>query len=128
MRLSLPLTGFAAVALLLAQDAGQQADTPTKSAFETSKKGWDDVLLDQNFWTRVSTVPKGKVATKSPWSVKDDVLTCAAGAKELLLYTVAKKGGGSVNGIFHVEWRLKKGTSGSTGILVRTSMDGSLYH
>jgi hypothetical protein len=125
------LVCFACVAVLLSQAAGQQADERTKSVLETKKgKFWTELVQNQNYWNRVAYPAKSKLAAKNPWKFEDDnILSCAGvGHHEMFLYDNKFKL--PVNGVFHVEFRIKKpaAASATVGVVVRTSSDGSLYH
>lgn len=104
-----------------------QQDQPTKSALETSPKGFEDLPTNLKNWKRVPIPPKGKLNAKNPWKFDGDTLVCdGVGGHEMLLHEKQM-----ANGIFHVEWRFKKlaGKSGyNSGVYVRNSADGAVWH
>jgi hypothetical protein len=105
----------------------------TKSALESDPSGWTDLLTDNDLkdWKRVSIPPGSKLNKKDPWSVdvssKEKILICdGVGVHEMLLHN--KEFG---DGILHIEWRFKKleGKTGyNSGVYVRNSADGALWH
>ena len=125
MRIRLYLFSILCVAATWTGSRAQNDDAPTKSAFETSAKGWVDLPTTMKEWKRVPPNAKAKLATKNPWSFGDDQVLHCDGGYEMLLYAKVQ-----TNGIFHVEWRFKKAekTAVKTGILVRTALDGAVWH
>jgi hypothetical protein len=108
------------------------ADPPeTKSALETFKDGWIDLLPEKDLkgWKRVPIPPGSKLSERDPWSAeeKEKMIVCeGAGIHEMLLYE--KEFG---DGVFHVEWRFKKVPNKkgyNSGVYVRTSSDGKVWH
>ena len=125
MRIRFYLFSFLCVAASWTGSGAQNEETATKSSLETSAKGWVDLPTTMKEWKRVPVNAKAKLASKNPWSFSDDgVLHCDSGF-EMLLYTKVQ-----TNGILHVEWRFKKAekTAAKTGILVRASLDGAVWH
>jgi hypothetical protein len=124
-RSTIPLAGFFVTALLLAAPA-QQQEEPTKSAFETNSKKWDDLPIDAAQWKRVGIPVKAKPNAKNPWHFAEAgiILATASPAPEILLFDKVQ-----TNGVLHFEWRVKKGdTKATCGVYVRTAVDGSLWH
>jgi hypothetical protein len=80
-------------------------------------------------WKRVPIAPDTKLNTKNPWKVDEGgrVLHCdGVGVKEMFLYDRE-----FADGTFHVEWRFRKVTDRkdyNSGIYVRTSADGKVWH
>jgi len=110
---------FAALALL-AQDE--------KSALEKDPQGWEDLMPGKTLkgWRRVPIDP---LAAKTVWSVSEDgktLLIDGVHAKEMLLEETERG-----NGVFHVEWRFRKGEGPKPlyngGVYVRTALDGKVW-
>jgi hypothetical protein len=131
MRVAVVVFALVAANCTLSDAVSQTDDKPSPSAYETNKKGFEELPTDMESWRRVSGIPKNKqLAPQSPWSFgKDGVLTYAGGqAPEMLLFTAGKT---KTNGIFHVEWRYKKAPAKRTatgGPVVRAKLDGTLFH
>lgn len=113
---------------------GLSAEKPPagKSALETDPTGWVDLFPGQDLkgWKRVPLPPDEKLNAKNPWSVDaaGKVLLCdGVGVKEMLLHEKEQ-----TDGIFHVEWRFRKvedkTTGYNSGIYVRSSLDGKVWH
>lgn len=116
------------LALWLTSHAAQPAKS--KSALETDATGWTDLMpgKDLKGWKRVPIAPDEKLNAKNPWSLSEGkTLLCdGVGVKEMLLYDREFK-----DGIYHIEWRFRKveGKTGyNSGIYVRTSGDGKVWH
>lgn len=107
------------------------AEEPTKTALEADPSGWIDLTpgKDLQGWKRVPIAPDEKLNAKNPWSMSQDgkTLICdGVGVKEMFLHETERG-----DGIFHVEWRfrpVKDGKDYNSGIYVRNSIDGKLWH
>ena len=109
----------------------QGADTTrAKSALETDSEGWVDILppVDLEGWYRVPVPPTAKLG-REQWHVDAErkLLICDGdGGHDMLLFD--KEIG---DAIFHVEFCFTKiaGKTGyNSGIYVRNSKDGALWH
>lgn len=114
--------------LIMAVD-GIVAET-VPSAMETDPSGWIDIMppADLKGWSRVPVPPNDPLGQEQ-WSVEDSgrVLVCdGKGGHDMLL---CDREFGDV--VFHVEFRYTKvdGVTGyNSGIYVRNSKDGSIWH
>jgi hypothetical protein len=113
---------------LLAAVALAPAAQDEKSAFEKDPQGWQDLMpgKDLKGWRRVPIDP---LASKTVWSVSEDgtmLLVDGVNAKEMLLEETERG-----DGIFHVEWRFRKGEGAKPvyngGVYVRTALDGKVW-
>jgi len=94
-------------------------------------KAWVNLMPgdDLQGWKRVPIAPDTKLNAKNPWKldVSGKLLVCdGVGVKEMLLYDKE-----FTDGTFHVEWRFRKvadKTDYNSGIYVRTSGDGKVWH
>ncbi len=104
---------------------------PEKSQLEKDKgRGWVNLLgRGLGYWRRVPLPHGSKLKKGNPWSYdeKNKRIVCSGkGFHEILLYDYHFG-----DGIFHVEWRLKKlpgNPKYNSGIYVRTSADGARWH
>ncbi len=108
------------------------AEDEGKSALARQPDGWTDLMPRKNLagWKRIALAPDTKLGSKNPWKVEGDVLVCdGVGVKEMLLWD--KELG---DGILHVEWRFRKVGDDAerkdynSGVYVRTSADGAVWH
>ena len=81
----------AALALAILAPATSLAGDRTKSALETSPKGWIDVMPSKDFtnWRRVPLPPDVKLNERNPWRLSADgkTLICdGVGIKEMFLH------------------------------------------
>jgi hypothetical protein len=98
---------------------------------EAGGEGWIDLMPGPNLkgWTRVPIAPDTMLNDKNAWSLDPSgkVLLCdGVGVKEMLLHE-SEFG----DGTFHVEWRFRKVEGKkdyNSGIYVRTSSDGKVWH
>lgn len=123
--------------LALAQaPAPAPAPTPTPSALSSDPKGWTDLLADTSLkqWTRVAlsagVVPAGDITQPSPWALDTQrgVLVCHGDKIGHEMFRFATEAG---DFILHAEWRYAGPADAKTynsGIFVRTSADGSIWH
>ncbi len=96
-----------------------------------AEDGWLDLMPGPNLrgWKRVPISPETSLNTKNPWrrDKSRKLLVCdGVGVKEMLLYDKE-----FTDGTFHVEWRFRKVTDKTdynSGVYVRTSGDGKLWH
>ena len=122
-------------ALFLATLAAAQTReaAPSKSALESNPRGWIDLMPrpDLKGWGRVP-VPPGAPLGKQQWRVEKQgkdgtVLVCEGdGGHDMLLCT--REFG---DAIFHIEFRYTRveGKTGyNSGIYVRNSEDGAIWH
>lgn len=113
-----------------AQTGGQSVSAPAKSALETDRRGWVNLIPKANLkgWSRVP-VPPGSPLGKAQWSVDQtgQVLVCdGEGGHDMLL---CDRPFGDA--IFHAEFRYTRidGRAGyNSGIYVRNNVDGSIWH
>jgi len=119
---------FVATASLLC--AGQAKGAESKSKLQSEPEGWVDILpaADLKGWYRVPVPPTGQLG-REQWHVDTErkVLICDGdGGHDMLLFD--KEIG---DAIFHVEFCFTKiaGKTGyNSGIYVRNSKDGALWH
>ncbi|MGF1581616.1 MAG: DUF1080 domain-containing protein [Gemmataceae bacterium] len=118
--------------------AAGEKQQPGKSQFEKDQgRGWRDLLKDERnravrglgYWRRVPLPAGTELKKGNPWSYDEEnhrIVCKGEGYLEALLYDYRFG-----DGIFHVEWRLKK-VSGdpkyNSGIFVRTSADAKRWH
>ncbi len=103
---------------------------PVPSALETDPSGWEDLMpsVDLKGWHRTAVPPQDPLGQQQ-WSVVESgkVLLCdGSGGHDMLLCD--REFGDAV---FHIEFRFAKveGKSGyNSGIYVRNSQDGSIWH
>jgi hypothetical protein len=102
----------------------------TRSALESDPDGWTDLLpaADLAGWYRVTVPPGGKLG-RAQWHVDADnkFVVCDGDGGHDMLLTEKEYG----DAIFHVEFRYTRieGKSGyNSGIYVRNSRDGSIWH
>jgi hypothetical protein len=92
---------------------------------------WLDLMPgpDLRGWKRVPIAPDTKLNAKNAWKLdrSGKLLVCdGVGVKEMLLYNKE-----FADGTFHVEWRFRKVTDKTdynSGVYVRTSADGKIWH
>jgi hypothetical protein len=115
--------------LLLAAGAACFGQTP--SALESDAKGWKDILPPASFegWTRQPFMTTNPLDAATQWKVDTatKTLVCECkGGHEWLRYD--RELG---DAILHVEFRftpIESGTGYNSGIFVRNSADGVIYH
>jgi hypothetical protein len=115
--------------LLLAAGAACFGQTP--SALESNPTGWKDIMPSSSFegWTRLPFMSTAPLAAVSQWKLDPaaKTLVCEGnGGHEWLRYD--KEVG---DAIIHVEFRftpIEKGTGYNSGVMVRNSADGVIYH
>jgi hypothetical protein len=109
----------------------------TKSALESDGSGWLDLLADKSMkeWVRTPLganpiVRAGLMSDPSPWKLAPSgiILTCDGknAGHELLRYAPELK-----DFVVHVEYRhvpVEGETRYNSGVYVRTSMDGTIWH
>lgn len=127
---SIPLTrgaGFLAMAALF---GALLAAESTPSALEKDAAGWIDLLpgTDLKGWSRVP-VPPGASLGRAQWHVDtaNQLLVCDGDGGHDMLLCDREFG----DAIFHIEFRYTRieGKSGyNSGIYVRNSTDGALWH
>jgi 3-keto-disaccharide hydrolase len=108
----------------------QAADSETKSALESDRQGWVDILPapDLKDWLRVPVPPNARLG-RDQWHVDSDkkLLICDGdGGHDMLL--LDKEIG---DAIFHVEFcytKVEGKTGYNSGAYVRNSRDGSFWH
>jgi hypothetical protein len=129
---------FLLLGLLALVPAAPQAQLPaTGSALDADPRGWVDLLADKSLkaWTRVplgagKTLAAGDVNAPSPWKLDPTgtILICEGDKAGHEMYRPGQEYGDHV---LHVEWRFAKleGEPGyNSGIYVRASADGSIWH
>lgn len=101
------------------------------SALATDTNGWADVMppTDLSGWSRVA-IPPTNTLGRAQWhlDVTNQLLVCDGdGGHEMLRFDRKL-----TNGIFHVEFRFvplsEKHPHYNSGIFIRNSADGSIYH
>jgi len=119
------------VGLIGAIQAGQ-AGEESRSLLEREPSGWTDLVPGKDLagWKRIPLAPDTKLGSKNPWKVEGDLLQCdGVGVKEMLLHD--KELG---DGVLHVQWRFRKVPDDTekkdynSGVYVRTSADGKIWH
>ena len=113
------------------------APAPRESALSSEPEGWVDLLADPTLkdWSRVplgaaGALRAGDAGDPSPWKLDPSgpVLVCEGGkAGHEMLRHAAEWG----DHILHVEWRFTKLDGEppyNSGIYVRTSADGTIWH
>jgi hypothetical protein len=103
----------------------------TPSALESEPQGWIDIMPAPSLqgWTRVPFLTADPLNPVSQWKVDSasGILLCEGDkGHEFLRYDKEL-----ANLIFHAEWRftpIPNGKGYNSGILVRTSADGVLWH
>jgi hypothetical protein len=125
------------LALLVGLVAVWQAPAPTPAALTSDPKGWIDLLADASLkqWTRVTLpgvgqLPAGDVAKPTPWTLDaaTGVLVCQGDKVGREMFRYAQEVGDFV---FHAEWRYAgppEVANYNSGIFVRTSADGAIWH
>ncbi len=116
---------------LMLLGAGAACFAQTPSALESDPAGWKDILPSPSFegWTRLPFMTTSPLDAVTQWKVDTDskILTCECkGGHEWLRYD--RELG---DGIFHVEFRftpIDSGTGYNSGIMMRNSADGVIYH
>jgi hypothetical protein len=100
-------------------------------AADDTESTWIDLTPDNNLsgWKRLPIAPDTKLSAKNPWKMdaSGKTLLCdGADVKEMLLFRREFK-----DGVFHVEWRFREvpgKTDYNSGVYVRTSRDGKVWH
>lgn len=114
-----------------------QAQPATESALVSDPRGWIDLLADKSLkdWSRVALGAAGQLRAgqptdPSPWSLdpSGQVLVCEGDKVGHEMFRHAAEWGDHV---VHVEWRftrLEGEKPYNSGIYVRTSADGAIWH
>lgn len=102
-----------------------RAEAGEASLLEREPEGWEDLLVSLEDWERVAPGTKFPLAEKSPWTLKDGVLTAhTEGIYELLLTNQVFG-----DGVLHVEWRyVGEPEKPDSGILLRASPNGQEWY
>jgi len=106
------------------------ASEPPKSAFETDRKGWINLMPDPNLkgWSRVPVPPTAPLG-KPQWRIEESgkILICEGDGGHDMLLCNREFG----DAVLHIEFRYTKveGKTGyNSGIYVRNNQDGSVWH
>ena len=116
-----------------------QPQPPTESALASNPAGWVDLLADKTLkdWTRIplasgfgGQLPAGKTDDPTPWKIDASgaILLCEGDKAGHEMFRHAAEWG---DHILHVEWRFTKLEGEkpyNSGIYVRTSADGAIWH
>jgi len=116
------------LALLLFAAAGW---AQSAGAWQSDPKNWTDIMPDAQFrnWTRQAFLTSSAMHPESQWKVDSarKLLICEGDkGHECLRYDKEV-----ANFIFHVEWRFQPipdGKGYNSGVLVRNSADGTIWH
>jgi 3-keto-disaccharide hydrolase len=114
-----------------------QPQPPTRSAFESDPKGWQDLFADRTMkeWIRgplgaAGQLRAGSMDEPSPWKMDPatGVLLCEGDKVGHEWIHFATEMGDIV---YHVEWRLTKvdgEPAYNAGVFIRSSADGKIWH